>query len=115
LVLPAHSPNLPPASVDLAFVCDVYHHFERPVTYMRALAQALKPDGQVILIDFHRIPEKIWSRPPHWVLEHVRAGQEVFTAEIIQAGFTLEREVMIESLRENYFMIFRKAAPEQAA
>lgn len=42
------------------------------------------------------------------VLEHVRAGQEVFTAEITTCGFILDREIFIDSLEENYFLIFRK-------
>jgi len=53
-----------------------------------------------------QIPDKIWSHPPEWVLSHVRAGQEVFTAEIEQAGFKLEREVTLPNLKENYFLIF---------
>lgn len=31
--------NLPEASVDVAFICDVYHHFEYPKTFMRSLVR----------------------------------------------------------------------------
>ena len=54
-----------------------------------------------------QIPEKIWSHPPDWVLSHVRAGQEVFMAEIEEAGFVLEREITLPNLRENYFLVFQ--------
>lgn len=80
------------------------------MTYSKALLQALKPGGLMVLIDFHRDPAKIWSRPPGWVLEHVRAGQDVFRAEVEQAGFVFEKEVVVPSLRENYIMFFRKPA-----
>lgn len=80
---------------------------EKPVTYMRKLRAQMAPGGRLVVIDFHRDPKRIWSHPPEWVLEHVRAGQDVFTSEIEQAGFVLEREVAIETMRENYMLVFR--------
>ncbi|HUY32027.1 MAG TPA: methyltransferase domain-containing protein [Pirellulales bacterium] len=97
------SMNLPPLSVDLAFICDTYHHFEFPQKTMRSIHRALKPGGQVILIDFHRIK----GRGTDWVMGHVRAGQEVFTKEIEAAGF---RQVEEEEdlFKESYFVRFEK-------
>jgi hypothetical protein len=80
---------------------------EKPITYMSKLREQMAPGGRLVVIDFHRDPKRIWSHPPEWVLEHVRAGQEVFTAEIKQAGFELEREVVIEAMQENYMLVFR--------
>jgi cytochrome c peroxidase len=95
--------NLPASSVDVAFICDTYHHFEFPSKTMRSIHQALRPGGQVVLIDFHRV-EGV-SRD--WVLNHVRAGQEVFTKEILQTGF---RQVGEKKglLQESYFVLFVK-------
>lgn len=98
------APNLPPQSIDLAFICDTYHHFEYPLRMMTAIHQALKPGGRVILIDFHRIPGK----SSEWVLGHVRAGQEVFEKEIISCGFRKVREENEVGLKENYCVIFEK-------
>jgi predicted methyltransferase len=98
------SVKLPPDSIDLAFICDTYHHFEFPQKTMTSLHRALRPGGEVILIDFHRI-EGVSS---DWVLEHVRAGQEVFTREIEQAGFQQVEEKK-GLLSESYFVRFRKA------
>ena len=108
VVCTADSVKLPPASVDLAFICDTYHHFEVPQKTMASLHRALRPGGEVILIDFHRI-EGVSSE---WVLGHVRAGQEVFTKEIEQAGFRQVEEKK-DLLSESYFVRFRKrpAAP----
>ena len=103
------SPNLPPESIDLAFICDTYHHFEYPFRMMTALHQALKPQGRVVLIDFHRIPGK----SSEWVLGHVRAGQEVFEKEILSCGFRKVREEKELGLKENYCVIFEKAVPER--
>jgi len=95
---------LPPESIDVAFICDVYHHFEYPQVTMRSIHQALRPGGRVIVIDFERIPGV--SR--EWTLEHVRAGKETFIEEIRSSGFELTAERDIPGLEENYFLEFRK-------
>lgn len=97
------SVELPPASVDLVFICDTYHHFEFPHKTMRSIHRALKPSGRVVLIDFHRI-EGVSSE---WVLGHVRAGQEVFAKEIVEAGFKQVAEKK-GLLKESYFVWFEK-------
>ncbi|CEM11033.1 unnamed protein product [Vitrella brassicaformis CCMP3155] len=96
-------------AADLVFICDVYHHFEYPRTFIRHIADdVIKPDtGLLVVIDFHRIPEKIWSRPPEWVLDHVRAGQDTFKQEIEESGFEYLSDVEVEGMRENYMMTFR--------
>jgi SAM-dependent methyltransferase len=95
---------LPAASIDLAFVCDTYHHFEYPRSTLASLYTAIRPGGSLVILDFERIPGK--SRD--WVLEHMRAGKEVFRREIESAGFRFEREVSIEGLKENYVLRFRR-------
>ena len=42
-----------------------------------------------------------------WVLNHVRAGQEVVIKEITQSGFKLVGEEKLP-LKENYFVRFEK-------
>ncbi len=89
-------------SVDLAFICDVYHHFEYPHSSLASLHRALRPGGELVLVEFKRVP----GQSSDWVLNHVRAGQEVFTAEIEAAGFKKVQE--IDLLKENYILRFRK-------
>ena len=98
------STMLPPASVDVAYICDTYHHFEFPQKTLESLRRALKPEGRVILIDFKRIK----GESSDWTMNHVRAGQEVFEAEIVAAGFRKIREHK-DLLKENYFVEFAKA------
>ncbi|MEQ8786727.1 MAG: methyltransferase domain-containing protein [Pirellulaceae bacterium] len=104
VVCGADSTALPPASVDLAFICDTYHHFEFPRKTMRSIHRALKPGGQVVLIDFHRLEGK----SSEWTLGHVRAGQDVFVREIESAGFKQVEEKK-GLLDESYFVRFEKA------
>ncbi len=98
------STELPPASIDMAFICDTYHHFEFPKNTMTSLRQALKPGGQVVVVDFHRIE----GETAEWLMEHVRAGEEVFTQEILDAGFELVNDHDVDFLTENYVLRFRK-------
>ena len=44
--------KLPEASIDLAFICDVYHHFEYPHATLATLHKALKPGGELVLAGF---------------------------------------------------------------
>lgn len=92
--------ELPEQSIDLAFLCDVYHHFEYPRSTMASIRSALRPGGRVVIVDFERIPGV--SRK--WVLDHVRTGKEEVLAELASFGFELVEEVAIEGLAENYFL-----------
>lgn len=98
------STELPPGSVDIVFICDTYHHFEFPHKTMTSVRQALKPGGRVVVIDFKRIE----GETTEWTMTHVRAGQEVFEAEILAAGFRKVTEPK-DLLKENYMMIFQAA------
>jgi FkbM family methyltransferase len=107
VVCTAQSAKLPPNSIDLAFICDTYHHFEFPLKTMASIHEALRPGGQVIVIDFHRIEGK--SR--EWVLSHVRAGQKTVTEEIVSSGFKKVGEEKL--LKENYMVRFEKVERAQ--
>lgn len=97
------SVELPESGIDLAFICDVYHHFEYPQATLASLHKALRPGGTLVLIDFKRIP----GVSSEFIMNHVRAGQEVFEAEVTAAGFEKVEEVT-GLLVENYFVKFRR-------
>jgi len=96
--------DLSTRSIDLAFVCDTYHHFEYPQSMLWSMFRALRPGGELVVIDFERIP----GETRDWLLEHVRANKQTFRKEIEQAGFVFIEEVEIEGLVENYFLRFRR-------
>ncbi|MGE0757056.1 MAG: class I SAM-dependent methyltransferase [Pirellulaceae bacterium] len=99
----AHSVELAPATIDVAFICDTYHHFEFPYRVMSSLHKALKPGGRVVVIDFIRIP----GQSTDWVMSHVRAGQEEVETEITKTGFRKVGEVK-DLLKQNYIVIFER-------
>lgn len=98
------SVDLPARSIDVAFLCDVYHHFEYPRNSMGSIHHALRGDGQVVIVDFERIPGV--SR--EWVLGHVRAGKQEVFEELDRFGFELVEELEIEGLEENWMARFEK-------
>jgi ubiquinone/menaquinone biosynthesis C-methylase UbiE len=104
VVCTSTSCQLPPQCVDLVFICDTYHHFEFPQKTLASIHQALRPQGQLIVVDYHRIEGKT----PEAMIKHLRAGQEVFTREIESAGFQLVDEPKF--LKDNYFLRFQKTS-----
>lgn len=96
------STNLPPESIDLAYSCDTYHHFEFPYHTLESIHQALRPDGILIIVDFERIK----GVSSDWVIGHVRCGKGTVTDEIKDSGFDLVEEIPL--LHENYILKFKK-------
>jgi len=102
IVNDSKSVKLPENSIDLAFICDTYHHFEYPLTIMQSVHDALKTGGMVVVIDFKRIPDFSSS----WVMGHVRTNQQSVIEEIESRGFKFIEETPL--LRRNYFLRFVK-------
>ena len=45
-------PGLPPRSLDLVLMVDVYHEFSHPWEMMQKVCQALKPEGRVVFVEY---------------------------------------------------------------
>jgi predicted methyltransferase len=97
------STELAAGSIDVAFVCDTYHHFEFPQRTMASIHKALKPGGKVVIVDFRRVK----GESTDWVMNHVRAGQDVVEKEVTEAGFKKVGEQK-RILKENYLVVFEK-------
>jgi len=95
---------LPPESVDLAFLCDTYHHLEAVEPMLASIHRSLARDGRLVVVDFERIP----GQSREWVLDHMRAGKDEFRREIEAAGFAFVEEVEIPGFEENFFLEFKK-------
>ena len=95
---------LPASSVDVAYVCDTYHHFEFPQRTLASIRKALRPNGRLIVVEFHKVP----GVTPKDRLEHVRAPQDVVEKEVAMAGFKKIGQPT-PGLKENYLDIFQRA------
>jgi ubiquinone/menaquinone biosynthesis C-methylase UbiE len=99
------SVTLPANSVDAVYVCDTYHHFEFPQKTLTSIRRALRSNGRLVIVEFHKIP----GVTPKDRIDHVRAGQDVVEKEVAAAGF---RKILQPNagLKENYIVIFQKTA-----
>jgi ubiquinone/menaquinone biosynthesis C-methylase UbiE len=98
--------NLPAGSVDLVFLCDVYHHLENHERILASIHQALRPQGALVLVEFDRVEGKSSA----FVLEHIRASQAEFRREIEAAGFKTNTAFQGPELKENFVAKFQKVA-----
>jgi len=80
-------PKLQAGAVDFAVILDVYHHFDYPQDMLRALAHALKSNGRIAIVEFHR-KEGAMGRGG-WALEHLRLDQAGVIQEVEASGFKL--------------------------
>jgi len=91
-------PKLPPASLDLEILVDVYHEFSRPQAMLQRLREALKPDGRLVLLEYRKEDPSIPIRP-----EHKMSVAEA-KLEVEHEGFTLSK--VDEALPRQHILIF---------
>lgn len=100
------SVELPPGSIDVAFVCDTYHHFEHPRKMLATIHRALRPGGRLILIDFD-----LREGSSEFVKQRARAPREVYFREMDAAGFKPIATENAPKLKEQFFAEFRRVEP----
>jgi ubiquinone/menaquinone biosynthesis C-methylase UbiE len=93
-------PKLPPASIDLALLVDVYHEFSQPQAMLRGIHQALKPGGRLVLLEYKKEDSSIPIRP-----EHKMSVSEA-KMEVEPEGFRLGR--VDDGLPWQHVLIFNK-------
>ncbi len=72
-------PKLPPDSIDLALLVDVYHEFEYPFEMTQHLSRALKPGGRIVLVEFRLEDAKVPIKRVHKMSE-AQAIREMYAA-----------------------------------
>jgi ubiquinone/menaquinone biosynthesis C-methylase UbiE len=98
MLVPPHDPLLVDGSLDLAFLCNTYHHLEDRDVYLRKLRKALKPTGQLVIVDFYR-KEGMPVGPPM----HMRLSEDTVQKELQDAGLTVTKK--LTSLPYQYILI----------
>jgi len=89
-------PLLPLASCDVILVVNTYHHFPDGPTYLKRLAQSLKPGGRIVNIDFHK--REMPVGPP---VDH-KIAHEDFIADVDKAGLKVAADH--DLLEHQYFV-----------
>ena len=97
------SATLPDASCDRILVVDSYHHFDEPAPMLASMLAALKPGGEMVVVDFDKKPG---ARA--WIQDHLRADAATFRREIEAAGFTFVEAVALDGMEENFMHRYRR-------
>ncbi len=95
-------PELAPHSADLIFFCDVLHHVDHRLAYLRKLKPALKPGGHVVVIDFKKQTLPVGPPPAD------KISREDMIGEFRTAGYRLVSEHHF--LPYQYFLEFEPEA-----
>lgn len=93
--IPYDSPNLDDNEVDMVFIVNTYHHIENRVDYFSKVKKGLKPDGELVVIDFFK--KEIPVGPP---VNH-KVDLETVKKELKAAGFT-QLDVNIDMLKYQF-------------
>jgi ubiquinone/menaquinone biosynthesis C-methylase UbiE len=94
----ASEPELAPASVDLVFICDTWHHIDDRLRYLDELRTVLRPGGRVAIVDFK--PGALPVGPP----KGHKLSSETVIAEFGQAGWKLSGD--LDVLPYQYILVF---------
>ena len=98
----ATDPRLPPESLDLAVMVDVYHELEYPYEMLAAIVRALKPGGRLAFVEFRANDPAVPIKPLHTMTEEqVRREAAVHPLEWVKT---------VRELPWQHVIVFRKVA-----
>jgi cyclopropane fatty-acyl-phospholipid synthase-like methyltransferase len=97
----ADDPKLPPGSLDLALMVDVYHELSEPQAFVRRLREALKPEGRLVLIEFRKEDPRVPIKE-----EHKMSVAQV-RQELSADGFAIDR--VIDVLPWQHIIVLKTA------
>jgi precorrin-6B methylase 2/uncharacterized protein YbaR (Trm112 family) len=97
------SPKLEPESIDLMLLVDVYHEFSHPYEMTQAMVEALKPGGQIVLVEYRKEDPRIPIKEVH------KMSEAQVKKELLQPEFGLEWVTTHPDLPRQHVIVFRKA------
>jgi precorrin-6B methylase 2 len=98
-------PKLPPASVDLILLVDVYHEFSHPYEMTEAMIKALKPGGRLVFVEYRLEDPKVPI-----LLVHKMSQRQVLKEMAIHPLRHLETS---DLLPRQHIIVFEKKAEKK--
>lgn len=92
-------PKLPPKSIDLAIMVDVYHELQQPQVFLQRLKDTFKPGGRLVLVEFRKEDPKV----P--ILEVHKMSVAEVKQELEAEGYVLDR--VIDVLPWQHIIVLR--------
>jgi ubiquinone/menaquinone biosynthesis C-methylase UbiE len=104
-------PRLPDGSVDMIYLCRVFHHFSRPQAMLQRLWDDLAPGGYLVVVDQQKGPLTDWAPMDRREHEHHWTGETTVVRLAREAGF-LFHDALDELWHEKppFVLVFRKPA-----
>ena len=103
------SPKLESNSIDLMLLVDVYHEFSHPYQMTRAMSEALKPGGRIVLVEYRKEDPRVPIKEVH------KMSERQVKKELLQPDFQLEWVATHDDLPRQHVVVFRKKAAPQAS
>lgn len=94
-----------PAGVDAAIMVDTYHHIVDPTAFFGRVREALRPGGELVIVDFKKDAPEDAPGPP----AAMRIADDVVAAHLQKLGFTHVRTDR-ELLPYQYLVFLRRPA-----
>jgi len=98
------SVELPANSVDMIFTSDAYHHFTHYQDMLASMRKALKPGGQLIVVDYDVEGEGVSDS----MIQHVGQKKGTFRRQIEAGGFTFAQDMTLKEMKTNFIYRFVK-------
>ena len=95
-------PKLPSNGVDLILIVDAYHEFSHPFEMGTAMADALKPEGKLILIEYRAEDRSVPIKPLHKMSENQAIDE--------MRAIGLKHLRTEDFLPQQHFLVFEKPA-----
>jgi ubiquinone/menaquinone biosynthesis C-methylase UbiE len=92
------SPRLPPASIDLVLMVDVYHEFSHPFEMMKSTSEALKKGAWVALVEYRGEDPKVPIKANHkMTLAQIRKefARKELNLEFVRVDNSLPRQHLV--------------------
>lgn len=93
-------PKLPPESLDLAIMVDVYHEFSEPQKMLQRIREALKRDGRLVLLEYRAEDASVPILPDH------KMTKAQVKLEVEHEGFKQSR--VFDDLPWQHLFVFTK-------
>lgn len=100
-----HNPRLPPETIDLVLMVDVYHEFSHPEQMLASMRKSLRPGGLIVLVEFRKEDPKVPIKPLH------KMSKKQIDKEMVANGFKFAKE--FDKLPWQHMMFYAKAEPNE--
>lgn len=95
--IPYDSPNLTDNEVDMVLIVNTYHHIENRVDYFSKVKKGIKPDGELVVIDYFK--KEIPVGPP----TNHKIDLDTVKSELKKAGYS-QLDVNVDLLQYQFII-----------